>query len=87
MVLCLLTIKSYEYVSDKVGYKISTEIETYKKQHSDYPSDLNSVNKNLKLNIFEQHIIESNNCQQVLLCGQRFSAAFANTVDSRRRDL
>lgn len=59
MVLCLLTIKSYEFVSDKVGYKISTELENYKKQHFDYPSDLNSVNKNLKLNIFEKHIIST----------------------------
>lgn len=57
MVLCLVTIKSYEYVSDKVGYKTSTELENYKKKYSDYPSDLNELNKNIELNIFEKYIM------------------------------
>ncbi len=56
MVLFLLTIESYEYVSDKVGHKIATELECYRKQHSNYPNTLNSVNKNLDLNVFEKYI-------------------------------
>jgi hypothetical protein len=57
MVLFLITLKSFEYVSNKVGYKTSNELENYKSQYSDYPSDLNSVSKNLELNIFEKHIM------------------------------
>lgn len=57
MVLFLLTIKSYEYISENVGYKISNELENYQNQNSSYPSTLNLVNKNLDLNILETIIM------------------------------
>lgn len=58
MVLCLLTIKTYDYISDNIGNKIATELENYKNQYSSYPSTLNSVNKNLNLNIFENYLLK-----------------------------
>lgn len=57
LVLCLFTIKSYEYISDNVGHKISTELEIYKNHYYNYPSNLNSINTNLNFNIFEKYIV------------------------------
>lgn len=59
MVLCLVTFKSYDYVSAKVGYKTSSGLENYKSKHSFYPNDLKSIKSNMELDIFEKYIMNN----------------------------
>lgn len=58
VVLFLITIESYDYFATNVGRKISTEIEDYKKQYSNYPRDLKSLNKKLDLNLLENYFAD-----------------------------
>lgn len=58
VVLFLITIESYDYIAKDVGRKISTEIEDYKMQFSNYPSDLNSLNQKLDLNLLENYFAD-----------------------------
>lgn len=53
MVLCSATLKTYDYVSEKVGIKLTTQIEQFKKQNSAYPTDFNSIREKAELNMME----------------------------------
>jgi len=54
MVLCIVTIKTYDHISESVGQKLSFEIDDFKKCNSTYPNDLNSVTENIDLNLLEE---------------------------------
>ncbi len=53
MVLCLATLKSYDYVSENAGRKLSQQIDHFIKVHSSYPTDFKSIKKNTDLNFIE----------------------------------
>jgi len=53
IVLCLATFKTYDYVSVKVGLKLTKQIEQFLRQNSSYPTDINSIKENAELNILE----------------------------------
>jgi len=55
--LVFLTITTFNYLSDNVGNKISNELENYKKQNSNYPTELESIMDNLDFNILENFIV------------------------------
>lgn len=55
--LVFFTITTFNYISENIGNKISTELENYKKQNSNYPSGLESIMDNLNLNIIENYIV------------------------------
>jgi len=54
MVLFLATLKTYDYVSENVGLKLSTKIELFKKQNVSYPADLSSIKESANLNLIEK---------------------------------
>ena len=53
MIFLLGTLKSYEYVSERTGLKLSTQIDHFKKHHSNTPTDFNSIKANADLNFIE----------------------------------
>ena len=53
MIFLLGTLKSYEYVSERTGLKLSTQIDDLKKHHSNIPTDFNSIKENADLNFIE----------------------------------
>lgn len=56
MVLFMLTIKSYEHITESVGQKISIEAENYKNRYSEYPSGLENINGDL--NLLEKYFVD-----------------------------
>jgi hypothetical protein len=55
MVLFLITIKSYDYISNNVTVKITISLEDYKNDKQKYPSSLNTIKIYLDLNIIENY--------------------------------
>lgn len=53
MTMVLLTFKTYEYTTNNVGLKITTEIENYKTTFDTYPQSLEPINE--KLNIIQKY--------------------------------
>lgn len=53
MVLCLATLKSYDYVSENAGRKLSQQIDHFKNVNSYYPTDFNTIKENTDLNLIE----------------------------------
>lgn len=53
MVLCLVTIKTYDHVSESAGKKLSQQIDYFTKVNSSYPTDFNSIKENANLNFAE----------------------------------
>lgn len=53
IVLCLATLKTYDYISAKVGLKLTTQIGQFQRQNFSYPTDFNSIKENAELNILE----------------------------------
>jgi len=53
MVLFLLTVKAYDYTTENVRLKLSTEIEKYKDQRATYPENLKSIKDNADFNYIE----------------------------------
>jgi len=53
IVLCLLSLKTYDFVSQRVGQKISLQVDDFKRQNSIYPTDFNSIKKEADLNLIE----------------------------------
>lgn len=54
MVLCLATLKTYDYVSDNAGKKLSQQIDEFKKVNTSYPTDFNTIKENTGLNLIEE---------------------------------
>lgn len=54
MVLCLVTLKTYDYVSESAGRKLSQQIDHFKKANSFYPTDLKSIIENTDFNLIEE---------------------------------
>ncbi|MEN2399293.1 STM3941 family protein [Flavobacterium sp. MC2016-06] len=56
MVVLLLIFKIYDSTSNKVGIKITNEIETYKSKFGKYPNEINNIREKLNLNLFQDYI-------------------------------
>ncbi|MEC4005858.1 STM3941 family protein [Flavobacterium sp. SUN052] len=56
IVVLFLFFKIYDSTSNKVGLKISNEIETYKSNFGKYPNEINSIREKLNLNVFQDYI-------------------------------
>lgn len=54
VVLCLATLKSYDYVSDNAGKKLSQQIDHFKIVNSSYPTDFKKIKENTDLNLIEE---------------------------------
>ena len=54
MVLCLATLKMYDYVSDNAGKKLSQQIDDFKKVSTSYPTDFITIKENTDLNLIEE---------------------------------
>ncbi len=53
MALCLVTLKTYDYVSESTGRKLTQQIDHFTKLNSSYPIDFNSIKENTDLNLIE----------------------------------
>ena len=56
MVVLLLMFEIYDSTSNKIGIKITNEIENYKSEFGKYPTEINKVRENLNLNFFQNYI-------------------------------
>jgi len=58
MVLCLLTFKVYDFTTESVGLKISTQIENYHDKFDTYPDNIDLLKKDLNFNFIQQHFAD-----------------------------
>ncbi len=58
MVLCLMTIETYDYITENVGSKISTKIENYYDKFDNYPENLEPIKKELNFNFIQRHFAD-----------------------------
>jgi hypothetical protein len=58
MVLCLLTIKTYDYTTESVGLKITTQIENYHDKFDTYPENIELLKKDINFNFIQQHFAD-----------------------------
>jgi hypothetical protein len=58
MVLILLVFKIYDYTTNKIGIKITTEIENHKTKYGTYPNNLKIVTSKTKLNSIQKYIAD-----------------------------
>ncbi len=56
MVLLFLTMKSFDYTTNKIGLVITNEIDNYKDKHGTYPSNLQDINEKLDFNLIERYL-------------------------------
>lgn len=54
VVLCLATLKTYDYISESAGRKLSQQIDHFTKLNSYYPTDFKSIKENTDLNLIEE---------------------------------
>jgi hypothetical protein len=66
MVLALITIESYNYISSNVVGKITVSLEEYKNNKQKYPSSLNAIKTHLDLNIIEDYFFDKMNYRPTL---------------------
>lgn len=53
MVLCLATLKTYDYISESAGRKLSQQIDHFTKLNSSYPTDFSAIKEDTDLNLIE----------------------------------
>jgi hypothetical protein len=58
VILLLMAIREYDYATDRIGNKISTQIENYQAQNGHLPDDIKTINRNLNFNLLEELIVD-----------------------------
>lgn len=58
MVLCLLTIKGYDYTTESVGLKITTQIENYHDKFGTFPDNIVLLKKEINFNFIQQYFVD-----------------------------
>ncbi|GGF23473.1 STM3941 family protein [Flavobacterium limi] len=58
MVLIVLVFKIYDYTTNKIGIKITTEIEKHKTKYGTYPNNLKIVTSKTELNLIQKYIAD-----------------------------
>lgn len=58
LVLILLVFKIYDYTTNKIGIKITTEIENHKTKYGTYPKNLKIVTSKIELNSIQKYIAD-----------------------------
>lgn len=53
IILGFSTLKSYDYVSERTGLKLSKQIDLFKIHHSNIPTDFDSIKEKADLNFIE----------------------------------
>ena len=58
MVLCLMTIETYDYITENVGLKISTTIEDYYVEFDTFPKNLDPIRNEINFNIIQEYFAD-----------------------------
>jgi hypothetical protein len=58
MVLFFLTIKLYDYTTENVGLKITTQIESYHDKFETYPENIELLKKDINSNFIQRHFAD-----------------------------
>ncbi|WP_343617608.1 STM3941 family protein [Flavobacterium sp.] len=58
MVIILITLSVYNYVANKIGNQIHSEIEIYKSKFGSYPNDIKDISKKLNVDPIQDFIVD-----------------------------